>query len=271
MFNIKKKNSFNYAFEGEKALLQKNYNLALKLYNKAIKNAEEGIEHIDLYYSSRAEIKRHLNDLKGALEDINKAIEIQPNVYLYYFERHEIKNLLNDNEGAEEDLKTVYNILDKNDSSHIFKIYMAEKKAAEGKIQEAAQFLDETDNPKFYNENVLNLKISVHNQLGDKERVIKDLDNLIEIFPFRISYFEYKTNLLIQLNRFDEALTTVNKALQIDNKNGKLYVWRIIINYNLENYEQTQNDINMALSLSLIDDDKKICYDYQSKINEKLG
>ncbi len=264
------KNPFHYAFEGEKLLLQKDYKNALKLYNKAIKYASKDSEHLDLYYSSRAEAKKNLRDLNGALIDITKAIELAPTVYLYYFERSEIKKQLNDKNASEEDLKTVFNILDKNGSSHIFKIYMAERKAAQGNLNEAAELLDGTDDPRYNTENVLNIKVSIHSKMNDKESLINDLNKLIEMFPLRVPYLEHKTNILMDLKRFDEALSVVDKAINLDDKNSKLYVLRIGINFNLKNFEQAQKDINTALNLVISDEDKRRCMFYQSKINEEL-
>lgn len=255
MFEIKKNNSFNYAFEGEKALLQKNYKLALKLYNKAIQHAEKGIKHIDLYYSSRAEIKRHLNDIKGALKDINKAIEIQPNVYLYYFERHEIKNLLKDNAGAEEDLKIIFDLLDKNESSHIFKIQLAQKNFLEGNYVEALNLIDFPDNPKFNNEHVLNLKIEILKKLQDREKIILALDKLIEIFPSRINYYTTKIVKLCELEEFKKAENEIKLLIDSGKTTSSVYLLSCYVYCKLNNFDKAGEDFINAMNKGISEAD----------------
>ena len=82
---------------------------ALKDYNKAIELAPNNAE----YYYDRALFKvLTIKDYQGALADCTEAIKLDPTNSQYYFQRGNIKRILNDLDGAIEDLKmaTRYNL-----------------------------------------------------------------------------------------------------------------------------------------------------------------
>lgn len=74
---------------------------ALNILTKAIEqNKGNGIEWL---YVERGKIKRDLQDFEGALEDMNKGLEIKPEAWMYV-ERGGLKIKLQDFEGALEDM-----------------------------------------------------------------------------------------------------------------------------------------------------------------------
>lgn len=213
-----KKDAFSLIFDAEIAKLNGNYKKALALCNKsiakAIKNNEN--QYLNLYYSSRAEIEKYLKNYNAALADIEKAIELQPNVYLYYFLRSEIKELLGNKDGANDDLKIIYNLLDKNDSTHIFIIYLARKKIKEGCYQDAGELLKDTfSNVKYNTEEVLTLKLELYSNLKDYDNLFTTLNNLIAMYPRRVNYYKFKASLLKELNREEEAKEVLNQIKEI--------------------------------------------------------
>lgn len=256
---FRKKSAFDYAFDGEKLLLEKNYTKAIVFYNKAISIAEkENFENIDLYFSSRATINKNLGNLNEALSDINKAIEKQPNVYLYYFDRAEIKEGLGDKESAEADLKTVYEILRKNGSTHIFKLYLANKKVDEGNFKEAEKILDEED-VCFSNEPILLLKLKVHEKNHNYQKLIEDTNKLTELYPLRVIYFDKRIDAYINLNNFDEALKTADDALLIEPSNSHILLMKGQILYSKKEYNKAREALEKALSITISDSDRETC------------
>lgn len=67
------------ALEGEVQRRKGLYKKALKNFNIAIKLEPNN----DMFYASRSIAKKELKDYKGALLDIQKAIQIQPSVSKY--------------------------------------------------------------------------------------------------------------------------------------------------------------------------------------------
>lgn len=78
-FLKEEKYSSQYALEGEVLRRKGNYKKALDCFNKAIELEPNN----DMYFSSRSKAKFELKDLKGAIEDIDTAIKIQPTVNEY--------------------------------------------------------------------------------------------------------------------------------------------------------------------------------------------
>ena len=265
---FKSKNAFNYAFEGENFLLLKNYKKALNSYNKAIDLAQkEQFPNIDLYFSSRATIKKHLGLLEEALIDINKAIDIQPKVYLYYFERSEIKELLNDTKGAQEDIKTISEILEANGSSHVFKIFLAREKAKQNKLAEAEKLLDQNNDPRYNTEPILLLKLKIHEKLNQYEKLLNDLNNLIEIFPLKTVFFEHKAEIQMKIDDFDGALETIEKALAKEPHHCNLHLLKAIIMYKKDEYQSAKEELKIIENLTPSEEHKKII----NSLTEKLS
>jgi tetratricopeptide (TPR) repeat protein len=65
-----------------------------------ITKKENGINSEALEYFSRGNFKRRIKNLKDALSDFDKAIELYPSFAEAYYKRGNVKILLGDNEGA---------------------------------------------------------------------------------------------------------------------------------------------------------------------------
>ncbi|CAM6105895.1 unnamed protein product [Calypogeia fissa] len=74
---------------------------ALSLANKAI--ATQGLEDADFDWQERGIIKCMLDDLPGALEDLNRGLELKPDDYEILKHRGYVKSLLGDAIGAQAD------------------------------------------------------------------------------------------------------------------------------------------------------------------------
>ena len=79
-FNFKdERNASQCALDGEVSRIKGNYKQALKDFNKAI----ELDANNDMFYASRSIVKKELKDIEGAKKDIEKALELNPNVKRY--------------------------------------------------------------------------------------------------------------------------------------------------------------------------------------------
>lgn len=80
IFSSKKEtNAAKLALEGEVLRIQGQFKKALINFNKAIEIEPDN----DMFYASRSSVKRALNDINGALTDIEKAISLKPTVNAY--------------------------------------------------------------------------------------------------------------------------------------------------------------------------------------------
>ena len=228
------------AYQAEKLFRQKKYKKALRLYDTVIRKSEaiNDITFLDMYYSSRAKINMHLNNYKKSLNDINKAINLKPKTYLYFFERYEIKEKFKDLTGAQEDLNTVFKILQQNNSEHIFKMFLASLKMREKKYLEAADLLKNTDGIQYNNEKINTIKLELYGYLGDKTNLLATIDKLINIFPQRISYWDCKLNLYIELKEYKKAFMIIEKILSIEPDNEKYKTKKKEIEQIIQNNKQ---------------------------------
>lgn len=88
-----------YVYNRAKMFYQSNrYQEALSDCNKAI-----SLDARSTFYTLRAAIKQKLEDIPGALADVSKSIELDPNDAKSYFNRGLLKNNLGDVRGAIED------------------------------------------------------------------------------------------------------------------------------------------------------------------------
>ncbi|CAM6105899.1 unnamed protein product [Calypogeia fissa] len=81
---------------------------ALSVANKAI--ATQGLEDADFDWQERGIIKGMLGDLPGALEDLKRGLELQPDNYEMLKHRGYVKSLLGDAIGAQADGNQARNI-----------------------------------------------------------------------------------------------------------------------------------------------------------------
>jgi tetratricopeptide (TPR) repeat protein len=99
--SIDSANAYAYKFMGDIQYDKNNNKAAAYEYTKAINyngNASN--------YFARGLAFYYLENYRQAIEDMNKAIELNPNVAQYYYDRGDTKEKINDNNGACNDWKT---------------------------------------------------------------------------------------------------------------------------------------------------------------------
>ena len=129
------------------------------------------------YYFCRAIESVSSYDYNGGLDDLNKAIEIDPNYSLAYFSR------------AYLNFKLLYN-----------KVYNEDK---------TMEYVDELTNKKMIYPIDPSKKISL-------QSIVQDYDRVIELQPdFSFAYYN-KANVLITQQDYKNALTLYTKAIELD-------------------------------------------------------
>jgi len=91
---------------GDRKLTNKNYKGALEDFDKAVELDPYGPD----IYNYRGIAKLHLEDFAGALMDFNKTIELQPDYAEAYNLRGIVKGELNDDKGACEDWERAFEL-----------------------------------------------------------------------------------------------------------------------------------------------------------------
>jgi tetratricopeptide (TPR) repeat protein len=159
--------------------------------------------------------------LKEAIEDYNKAIELNPNDYLYYLDRGKAKYLVEDLDGANLDfiksMEIKPNSLDLLYSLGTF--YIEQEKFNEAIVYlDKLLVLDNDDSRAYLNRGF------AKNALEKFEEALVDLDRAIELEPDLGYMYLQRGYSKLQLGFTNEACIDFNKADTFGDKNAKEYI-----------------------------------------------
>ncbi|MEL6940028.1 MAG: tetratricopeptide repeat protein, partial [Cyanobacteria bacterium J06598_1] len=142
-----------YVGRGNIRLAQENYEGAIQDFSRTIEIGDENggdPRRQTVAYSNRASARVQLQDLNGALSDIDKALELKPDDPTNLYQRGLIKVTLNDKAGGYEDMQKSADIYAKEGRTESYKTVLAtmeEVKAIQGATDEADAQRDATENP----------------------------------------------------------------------------------------------------------------------------
>jgi tetratricopeptide (TPR) repeat protein len=157
-----------------------------------------------------AKINRRTGNAAKAIENLRKASLLDPDNS--DIDSEEIKLLLEQKNFKEAENKAT-KTLEAHPSNNQIRIYLAQAKAKQGKIDEALAFLDMQVGPKDPKITLEVLKIR-KDQEGI-EKFLPDLIQLAEKFPKNPDVLSTLTDWLIQINRLDQAEKTAQTVLRI--------------------------------------------------------
>jgi serine/threonine protein kinase/Tfp pilus assembly protein PilF len=212
---------------------------ALNDYNQAIEiNPERGY-----IYGNRGNLKAYkLKDIEGALSDYAKAIEISPQSADIYKARGDLKvEKLNDLTGALDDYNKAIRIDPK-----IANFYKARGDLKVEEFNDLTGALDDYDkaieiDPKIANFYKARGDLKVE-KLNDLTGALDDYDKAIEIAPPSADTYKARGDVkMYKLNDLSGALSDYSKAIEIDSK----YTYAYKARGDLKTYKL--NDLNGAL------------------------
>jgi tetratricopeptide (TPR) repeat protein len=170
-----------------------------------------------LWHLIRAIAQMGLNDYDAAMSNINRAIELEPNVGISYAARGGIYVNLNLFSEALEDLERAIEL--------------------------------DPDNPLAY----LN-RGAAYNYFQRYDEAMADIARAFELVPylppsFSVVAYVNRGGILLGLGRYDEALEDLNRALEIDPSVAKGYAIRGALHTGIQQHDQALSDYNHALEI----------------------
>jgi tetratricopeptide (TPR) repeat protein len=218
-----------YLDPGENILAGKRQ--AIQDFNKAIQiNPQYSVA-----YFSRSSAKGQTRDVKGALADINQAIAIDPNFAEAYLNRASIKNAQRDKNGSSADVNQAIKI-----------------------------------NPKFSEAYLV--RATIKNDQNDFPGVFSDLDSALSAAPKYLSKRQYKLliyvikgGLKFKANDMTGALESLNLAISLDSKNHLAYIFRGAVRARTNDVKGALSDFDTAIKLNF-----KSSYAYVLRASVKL-
>ena len=217
------------------------------------------------FLNTRGLIYSEQGNIELALEDYNKAIEINPNYVHVNFNR----GLVYHNQGNIQLALEDYNKSIKIDSNYtdaynnIGSIYYEQ-----GKNKLALKNFNRVIkmNPRYAG--VYNNRGLVYEKLGQKELALKDYNKAIEIDPNLSESYLNRGSVYEKLEQKELALKDYNKAIEIDPNRAKFYINRGLFYKNLEQKELALEDFSKAIE---VNPNEAESYYFRGYIYRELG
>ena len=227
--------------EAYKEKLLENYDEAINLYEDIVKL------NIDLSpaYFELSRLFLLQDDVSNAINNINKAIELEPDNFWY----QKILIEIYQKTGKFEDAASVYEKLIKNSKNIIDnEIYYewADQLVKANKLDDAIEVYEKLESKTGFNEDIARRKQSLFLEAGDTKKAKKELDRLINAFPHEIKYRELLAKFYEQFGEVSKARKTYEEILKIDPNNQ---LARISLNGRTANNKSGKNTNEDLISL----------------------
>lgn len=250
-----------YYERGNELRKQGNNQAALEQYNKAIELDPKYIAA----YNNRGNVRDDLSDKQGAIEDYNKALELNPKYALAYYNRARIRSDLGEKKIALQD----YNQSIELDPNYGFAYYgrglvhndLGDKQSALKDYDKAIEL-----NPKY--SSAYYARGNVRDDLGDKKGAIVDYNQAIELNPEYTFAYYTRANVRNDLGDKKSALRDYDKALELNPRYVDAYNNRGIVREDLGDKSGAFQDYNTAIGL---DDKYPNAYYNRANLYKKSG
>ena len=232
------------------------FNDTIEIYIKYLKRLDKLLEESDdnfEVYKERGDLRAKIGFYNDAIDDYQKALELNPN----YKEADkaltdtknnlDIHNFINNYSLIENDLYK--------DSGYYF------NKACnfyyKGKCKEAIVYYNKAIELDPNNSAAYNNRGNAKKDLVQYEEALKDYNKAIELDHNNSAAYYNRGSLKINLEEYKEAIKDFNKAIELDHNYLYAYNNRGNVKYKLGQYEEAIKDYNRAIEL---DNNDSIAY-----------
>lgn len=227
---------------GRNALYFEDYVLAIQYFNQIIKAKP----YLSEPYYYRAIGKYSLDDLKGAEQDITKALEINP----YFVEGYNLRGVIRQKLGLTAEAEQDYNKgLEYNPENINLLVNKGIAQINGKRYEEAIQTYNEVIrlSPKLVSAylNRGHAKLSMNDTIGG----LDDFTLAIKANPLIPDGYASRAIVHYQMNNFDEALNDLSKAIELRPDDARFYMNRGVIRYQLDDLRGTVEDFDRVIEL----------------------
>ena len=220
-------------------------------FEDAIQNYDKAIE-LDsnvnsVYYYNRGNAYFSLGKFEEAIQDYNKAIDLNPNDDLSYSNRGNAYFSLGKFEDAIQDYNKAIDLNPNDDLSYNNK---GDAYFSLGKFEDAIQDYNKAIDLNPNNASYYNNRGTTFTNLEKYEDAIQDYNKTIDLNPNdNYAYFN-RGAAFTYLNDYEKAINDFNKAIDLNPNDDSAYFNRGTAFTNLSNYEKAINDFNKAIDLN---------------------
>ena len=222
-------------------------------FEDAIQNYDKAIE-LDsnvnsVYYYNRGNAYFSLGKFEEAIQDYNKAIDLNPNDDLSYSNRGNAYFSLGKFEDAIQDYNKAIDLNPNDDLSYNNK---GDAYFNLGKFEDAIQDYNKAIDLNPNNASYYNNRGTTFTNLEKYEDAIQDYNKTIDLNPNdNYAYFN-RGAAFTYLNEYEKAINDFNKAIDLNPNNASYYNYRGSLYINQGNYDKAIEDFNRAIELNPI-------------------
>lgn len=204
--------NLGYCTVGGVALEHARFDKAVEYFTLCIDEADLDEDQLIAALRARAFAYEEIGEIKKAIEDINRLIEIEPDDPMYYINRG--VTLLRHGFGT----------------------------LAVTDFDRAIE-LNPTDAEPYF------LRGLAEYEIGQAVEAIADFDQAILLDPSDPDYYVHRGHAYVEIGKYDTAISDYGRALARDPLNAKIYVRRGIVYKMIGDDENSTNDLMRALEL----------------------
>ena len=236
------KSSVVYSLRGDCKYWLEQYDDAIEDFNKALEL--EGDNVTDL--KNRAKTYYQMKEYEKALDDFNKVLEIDPEYEIDYFEKAYSEYKMKQHKEAIDDY-TKY-LSDYPESANAYN----NRGLCQYKLENYKDAIEDYNKAIELNPEetlFINNRAEAYYWNDEYEEALNDWDKVLEIDPeYEINYY-YRAYTKKELELYKEAIDDYTKYLSYYPENAKAYNNRGSCQYKLENYKDAIEDFNKAIEL----------------------
>ncbi len=229
-----------FYMRGRQALADGKYALAIENFN--VLSRLDTTDHYTYFFRGIA--KYNLGDLRGAKQDFDRSVRINPVFTSGYHYRGITESRFGNYEAALTDLQKAIDLRPGYEGLYFSRgvtYFLAQQ--FEKAIHDFDKYIRKTPkDPSAY----LNRGAS-YLFLGDTLKAVNDYNKAIKLDRFDPEGYVRRGRLYAGQKKYDEALSDMDKAIELDSTNTFAYFNRAIMHYEQEKYHDAMTDLNRVL------------------------
>ncbi|NET59704.1 MAG: tetratricopeptide repeat protein [Symploca sp. SIO2E6] len=227
---------------GESYASMEQYDNALQQFNRAIELEPKYVEAL----RERAKIYKEMKRYEEALQDLKRTIELEPTNYLVFGERAKLYKEMKRDEDALQDLKRALELEPTNywtliERAEIYK----QMKRYEEALQDINRVIER--NPKDYW--TLIERAEIYKKMERYEEALPDIKRALELEPKDYWVLTDLVELYKEMERYEDALQDLKYALELNPKNYRALIERAKLYKEMKCYAEALQDLKHALEL----------------------
>lgn len=228
-------------------------------------------DYAEVYYS-RGIIQDAKQNFDAAISAYTQAIQLNPNHASAYNNRGIAHAQIGDLDRAISDLNTVMRIESPSAITYYLRALTRYQRAdLDGAIHDYSEAI--RLNPQFAE--AFFLRGRIYGERGDFRVAIIDLDKCIEINPENAEYYFFRARANLRVDDNDKAISDIDKAIVLNHESAEFYVLRAYLRKKIGDLDGAVSDNTKAIRLSPDDIDayygRGTTYVEQGKLDEAIS